>query len=86
MSIKLKGFEGELNLLESEIVCVSKQKYADVYLCFKIEGGYLVEFASIELHDGTYKDKESKFSELKKFGEKLSEVWNLYIKNNQERK
>lgn len=73
-TIKIKN-NGEFSPEKTPIICISKTKYMDVHLAWKFEN-FNLSFASIEMNDGTFKDKASQFESLTELGNKIAEAWN----------
>lgn len=75
MEIKIKimdeGFEPKI----TKMICVPKDKYADVHLCFDF-GNCNISFAELSADDGTYSDKESQFKALSELGHNIANAWN----------
>jgi len=68
--------KGTFDMDTDKLVCVSKNKYKDVHLCFK--SNMNITFAEIKLYDSElYKDKEATFESAVKLGEEIVRRWNL---------
>src|SRR4051812_48433732 len=89
MEIKFSGryLKGSINPEDCEMVCVKKAKYADVHLTLKVfqasgdnESAQsiapLLQFADINMNDGSWSDKENQFETLGKLGDKIADLWN----------
>lgn len=78
MNLNIKILGEPIDPTKTKMVCLSKHKYADVELCFKIGEGYgsIIAFAELSANDGTYSDKQSQFDALKEFGENIATAWN----------
>ena len=76
VNMKFEHVSGTFDMDTDKLVCVSKHKYKDVYLCFK--SGMNVNFAEIKLYDsGRFKEKEATYSSAVKLGKEIVRRWNL---------
>ena len=75
MELKIKILDGGFDPTKTKMTCISKHKYSDVELAFKIGNSFL-GFAELEANDGTYSDKETQFESLKELGENIAIAWN----------
>lgn len=81
MKIEFSGkfIKGTLQADKSRMVCIKKHKYQDVHLAFRpLDNpvGALLQFADLDMGDGTFRDKERQFEALGQIGDKIAECWN----------
>lgn len=80
IDMRFEYVSGTFDMDKDNLVCVSKDKYKDVYLCFK--SNMNVDFAEIKLYDSNlFRDKESTFESAVKLGEEIARRWNLQSEN-----
>ena len=76
VDMRFEYVEGTFNMNTDKLVCVSKDKYKDVHLCFK--SNMNITFVEIELYDSErFIDKEATFESAVKLGEEIVRRWNL---------
>lgn len=76
IDMKFEFVEGTFDMNTDKLVCVSRDKYKDVHLCFK--SNMNVVFAKIKLYDsGLYKDKKEIFEDAVRLGKEIVKRWNL---------
>ena len=77
IGMKFSFIEGVFDMNTNELICVSKDKYKDVHLCFK--GNINVTFAEIKLSDtDKFVDKSATFEDTTKLGEEICRRFNNY--------
>lgn len=76
VDMRFEFVEGTFDMDTDKLVCVSKDKYKDVHLCFK--SNMNIAFAEIKLYDSErFVDKEATFESAVKLGEEIARRWNL---------
>ena len=73
---KFDFVDGDFDTDIGELLCVAKQKYAEVHLCFRGQGN--IPFARIELYSGDrYADARETFDDAAALGKEICRRWNL---------
>lgn len=75
ISQKFDGVDGTFETLFGELVCVKKEKYGEVLLCFK--SNMNIPFASIKLYSGNRAvDADAVFDDAANLGDEIVRRWN----------
>lgn len=76
---KFDFVEGAFDTETGELVCVRKDKYAEVTLCFK--ENMFIPFARIKLHsEDTFGKAKETMDDAYKLGKEICERWNAFKK------
>lgn len=78
IKIRIEYVEGDFDMATEEIISVSKEKYADVDLCFK--GPMHIPFAQIRLHSkDLWINHEAVFDDARRLGKEIERRWNGFL-------